>query len=233
MNQILKKSGVIISAAIMFSSCNAIKNANNTQKGAVIGTVGGAVIGGILGNNVGKGGKTAGGAVIGGVIGGVAGGIIGRRMDKQAEKMKRELPGVDVRRVGEGISVVFDEESGIYFESEKSNINAKSQQTLERLQGVLREYPDTNILVSGHTDSNGADSYNMQLSKNRANAVTNYLKTHGLDPNRFSVRWYGETQPKYDNTTASGRKKNRRVELGIEANEKMKSEAKAMAKNSN
>ncbi|WP_010520399.1 OmpA family protein [Aquimarina agarivorans] len=216
---------IALLAVSLVTSCKTVQNANNTQKGAGIGAVGGAVIGGILGNNVGKGGNSELGAVLGGVVGGVAGGIIGRKMDKQAERIEEELPGAEVERVGESINVVFDEESGIYFDTGKSAINSKSEETLKRLQKILGDYPDTNISITGHTDSSGAEAYNLQLSKNRAESVANYLKTHGLDPMRFSVQWFGETMPKYDNSTPEGRSKNRRVELGIVANEKMKKEA--------
>ncbi len=227
---ILNKLGVVLISASMLVGCKAVQNANNTQKGAGIGAVGGAVLGGILGNNIGKGGNSELGAVLGGVVGGVAGGIIGRKMDKQAERIEEEIPGAVVERVGESINVIFDEESGIYFDTSKSNINAKSEQTLQRLQKILADYADTNISISGHTDSSGAEAYNLQLSKNRAESVAAYLKTHGLDPLRFSVQWYGETKPKYDNSTAEGRSKNRRVELGIVANEKMQKEAIEEAK---
>ena len=111
MNTNLKKIGVILTAATMLVSCEAVQNANNTQKGAVIGTAAGAVIGGIIGNNVKK-KNSALGAVIGGVVGGVAGGVIGKQMDKQAQKIESEIPGAEVTRVGEGIDVVFDENSG-------------------------------------------------------------------------------------------------------------------------
>ena len=216
------------SATLLFG-CEATKNANNTQKGAVIGAGSGAVIGGVIGNNVGK-GNTALGAIIGGVVGGAAGGYIGSRMDKQAEQIEQEIPGAEVERVGEGINVTFDESSGVYFDTEKYNINAKSQETLNKLAGIFKEYPDTNILVEGHTDSAGSDSYNLTLSKNRAQAVTNYLVTSGVEKGRFDTKWYGEAQAKYDNSTAEGRAKNRRVELAIVANEQMKKEAEEATK---
>ncbi len=230
MKSIINKLGVVLLSVSMLASCKAVQNANNTQKGAGIGAVGGAVLGGILGNNIGKGGNSELGAVLGGVLGGVAGGIIGRKMDKQAERIEEEIPGAVVERVGESINVIFDEESGIYFDTSKSDINAKSEQTLQRLQKILIDYADTNISISGHTDSSGAEAYNLQLSKNRAESVASYLKTHGLDPLRFSVQWFGETKPKYDNSTPEGRSKNRRVELGIVANEKMQKEAIEEAK---
>lgn len=213
-----------------FGSCEATRNANNKQKGAVIGAAGGAILGAIIGNNVGKGGNGEAGAVIGGVVGGAAGVIIGDRMDKQAQKIEEEIPGAKVERVDDGIVVTFDENSGVYFDTNKYNINAASQATLDKLAGVLVEYPDTNVLVVGHTDSTGADEYNMTLSKNRAYAVTNYFtQSKGLNASRFTTDWYGETSPIADNSTAEGRAQNRRVNIAIVPNEKMKKEAQKQA----
>lgn len=219
----------LLFAATMFISCDATRNASNKQKGAVIGAGSGAVIGGVIGNNTGD-GNTALGAIIGGVVGGAAGAYIGNKMDKQAQQIEQEIPGAEVERVGEGINVTFDETSGIYFDTEKFTINSASEETLDKLAGIFKEYPDTNILVEGHTDSSGSDSYNLTLSKNRAQAVTGYLVTNGVPKNRFDTKWYGETQPKYDNTTEEGRAKNRRVELAIVANEDLKKEAEEAAK---
>ncbi|MFC6860834.1 OmpA family protein [Zunongwangia atlantica] len=224
MKRTINKIVAIFFAASVLVSCDAIQNANNKQKGAVIGSAGGAAIGGVIGNNTGD-GNTALGAIIGGVVGGAAGAYIGNRMDKQAKQIETEVPGAEVERVGEGINVTFDENSGVYFATEKYNINAKSEETLNKLAGIFKEYPDTNILVEGHTDNTGSDSYNLTLSKNRAQAVTNYLTDHGIAASRFDTKWYGEAQPKYDNSTAEGRSKNRRVEIAIVANEDLKQEA--------
>ncbi|WP_282030318.1 OmpA family protein [Winogradskyella eximia] len=214
---------------VLMTSCKAVDNANNKQKGAAIGAAGGAILGAIIGNNVGKGGKGELGAVIGGVVGGGAGVLIGNKMDKQAQDIENEIPGATVERVDDGIVLTFDEQSGVYFDTEKYNINAKSQETLNKLAAVFAEYPDTNILVVGHTDSSGNDAYNMTLSKNRAEAVTNYLTGKGLSSGRFTTHWFGEEQPMYDNTTAEGRSKNRRVNIAIVPNETMVNEAKKEA----
>lgn len=224
----LNKFIALFFAATLLFGCEATKNANNKQKGAVIGGTSGAVIGGVIGNNTGD-GNTALGAIIGGVVGGAAGAYIGNRMDKQAQEIEQEIPGAEVERVGEGINVTFDESSGIYFDTEKYNVNAASEETLHKLTAILKEYPDTNILVEGHTDDQGSDVYNLTLSKNRAQAVTNYLVSHGIQKNRLDTKWYGEAQPKYDNTTAEGRAKNRRVELAIVASEELKKEAEQAA----
>lgn len=215
---------------IGLTSCEATRNANNKQKGAVIGAASGAIIGAIIGNNVGKGGNGELGAVVGGVVGGTAGVIIGNKMDKQAQQIEEEIPGAQVERVDDGIVVTFDENSGVYFDTAKYNINVASQATLDKLANILKEYPDTNVLVVGHTDSVGADEMNMTLSKNRAMAVTHYFtQNKGLSPSRFTTNWYGESAPVADNTTAEGRAKNRRVNLAIVPNEKMKQEAQNQA----
>src|SRR6476620_3056349 len=103
----MKKIAIVLSLILIsgsiFTSCESVKNTNNTQRGAAVGAVSGAVLGGVLGNNVGKGGNGALGAVLGGVVGGVAGGVIGNKMDRQARKISESLPGAKVERVGEGI----------------------------------------------------------------------------------------------------------------------------------
>lgn len=209
------------------SSCNATKNANNKQKGVIIGATSGAILGAIIGEKAGKGGNTKEGAVIGGIVGGAVGVLIGNKMDKQAEKIEEEIPGAVVERVDDGIVITFDENSGVYFDTNKYNINTNSQTTLDKLSSILKENPDTNVLVVGHTDSSGSAEYNMTLSENRANAVTNYfVQTKVLSNLRFSTSWFGEEQPTHDNSTPEGRSKNRRVNVVIVPNEKMKEDAK-------
>lgn len=229
MKTTINKLGILILAlmvTVSLTNCSAIKNANNKQKGAVIGATGGAVIGAIIGNNVGKGGNGELGAVIGGVVGGTAGVLIGSKMDKQAQKIEEEIPGAQVERIDDGIVVTFDEGSGVYFATNKYDINASSRETLNKLINVFKEYPDTNILVVGHTDSVGDENYNMTLSKNRANAVSGYLASNGVSSGRLVTNWFGESQPMHDNSTAAGRAKNRRVNVAILPNDKMIEDAK-------
>ena len=155
----MKKFVVLaLSAAVLLTGCEAYNNTNKAQRGAVIGAAGGALLGAILGNNVGNGQNSELGAVLGTVVGGAAGAVIGHQMDKQAKKIEEEIPGADVKRVDEGIVVTFDENSGVYFDTAKHNINDKSRQTLDKLAAILKEYPDTNVLVAGHTDSQGQDA---------------------------------------------------------------------------
>jgi outer membrane protein OmpA-like peptidoglycan-associated protein len=240
MKQLIGKTIVLITGVvIMFTSCETTKKANNAQKGAVIGSTTGAVLGGVIGNNVGNKKNTALGAIIGAVVGGAAGGIIGNKMDRQAEAIKDEIPGAEVTRVGEGINVTFNEKNpdgskaGVYFATNMSDINSNSKLALDKLIKVFNAYPETNILIEGHTDDVGTDAYNETLSQKRANAVGNYLKSAGVAGSRLTIKWYGESQPKVENNSDANRAENRRVEFAITANDKMKEEAAREAANKN
>jgi outer membrane protein OmpA-like peptidoglycan-associated protein len=229
----MKKISIVAVALIMtmstvFTSCEAIKNTNKTQRGAAIGTVGGAVIGGILGNNLGKGGKGALGAVLGGVVGGVAGGVIGNKMDKQARQIDEALPGADVVRVGEGIKLVLNE-NAVRFNTNKSSLTATAKANLDKLVPVFKEYPDTDIIIYGYTDITGTPAYNLKLSGQRAASVKSYLVGKGLSSSRFQVTGLGIADPVATNNTEEGRTQNRRVEFAITANDKMIQEAKTEA----
>lgn len=234
MKKIFSNTALIFAGVLLMIGCETAKKTNKAQRGGVIGAAAGGVIGGVIGNNVGK-GNTVLGAVIGSVVGGVAGAVIGNQMDKQAEKIKNEIPGADVQRVGEGIVVTFNENNpdgskmGVYFDFDKSDITSNSKLALNKLIQIFKEYPETNLLVEGHTDDKGADTYNLALSERRAMAVGSYLKSNGITPSRLTINWYGETQPKTENTTDANRAENRRVEFAITANEKMKEAAKQEA----
>ena len=229
-NIVLIALALLMSVATLFTSCEALKNTNNTQRGAAIGAAGGALLGGILGNNLGKGGNGAMGAVLGGVIGGVAGGVIGNKMDKQAREIDNALPGADVVRVGEGIKLVLNE-NAVRFDTNKSTLTATAKTNLDKLISVFKEYADTNIMIYGYTDSTGSAEYNLKLSQERATSVKNYLVSKGLASTRFSTSGMGIADPIATNDTPEGRSQNRRVEFAITANEKMIQEAKSEVKN--
>lgn len=221
---------IIMIAGSVLTSCEAIKNTNKTQRGAAIGTAGGAIIGGILGNNLGKGGKGAMGAVIGGVVGGVAGGVIGNKMDKQARQIDQAIPGAEVKRVGEGIQLVLNE-NAVRFDTNKSSLTAAAKTNLDKLVTVFNEYPDTDITIFGYTDSTGPADYNLKLSGDRATSVKNYLVSKGISSSRFTIQGMGIADPIADNGTVDGRAQNRRVEFAIVANAKMKADAEKEAGN--
>jgi len=229
----MKKISIIVLVGLLalgnvFTSCEAAKNTNKTQRGAAIGVVGGALIGGILGNNIGKGGNGALGAVLGGVIGGVAGGVIGNKMDKQAREIQTALPGVQVERVGEGIRLVLGE-NAVRFDTNKSTLTSTAKANLDKLVPVFNQYPDTNIQIYGYTDSTGSAEYNLKLSEQRSASVKAYLGTKGIGAARFTTTGLGIADPIATNETPEGRSQNRRVEFAITANEKMVQDAQKEA----
>ncbi len=219
---------ILFSSALMLSSCEAVKNSNNQQRGTAIGAAAGAVLGGVLGNNIGKGGRAPQGAVLGGVIGGVVGNVIGNKMDKQAKEIEQTLPGAEVERVGDGIRVSLPE-SVVNFGFDSSNLTSTAKMNLDKLSQVLKNNPDTNVNIYGHTDSKGTDEYNQKLSERRANSVKSYLVATGVASSRLFPMGMGEQEPIATNDTDAGRAQNRRVEFAITANEDMIKDAQREA----
>jgi len=212
---------LVIAIAAPNWSCSSM---SNTQKGAIGGAAAGGTIGGIIGH---QSGNTAVGAILGAAIGGAAGAYIGNIMDKQAAEMERDLEGATVTRVGEGIKITFA--SGLLFDVNKAELKQASRANLTDLAVILNKYPDTNILLEGHTDSDGSEEWNLDLSKMRAQSVANFLAGQAVMESRFTEMGYGESQPIADNATASGKQANRRVEVAIYANDKLKKTAEAKA----
>jgi outer membrane protein OmpA-like peptidoglycan-associated protein len=190
------------------------------NKGAAIGAGAGAVIGGAIGHEA---GNTAVGAILGAVIGGAAGAYIGNYMDKQAAEIERDLEGATVERVGEGIKITFA--SGILFDVNSSTLQPAAKTNLTKLAEVLNKYPDTDVLVEGHTDITGTHDHNMDLSLRRAQSVANHMTGLQVMASRFRMMGYGPDQPVAANDTDAGRRANRRVDIAIYANDKLKNAA--------
>jgi outer membrane protein OmpA-like peptidoglycan-associated protein len=185
------------------------------KKGTGIGAAGGGVVGAIIGH---KTGSTARGAIIGAVVGGAAGAVIGRRKDAQ------ELEGAQVSRVGEGIAVTFD--SGILFPFDSSDLSSEARSNLGKLADSLEAEARTNVMILGHTDGDGSDSYNQALSERRGRSAEAYLASLGVASSRLASRGRGEAEPIASNQTDEGRRQNRRVEVAIYANGEWRAEAR-------
>ncbi|HEX8696931.1 MAG TPA: OmpA family protein [Longimicrobium sp.] len=216
MNVHAKKLTVALAAATLavpgLAGCASM---NNTERGAVVGAGAGGAIGAVIGKQT---GSTARGAIIGAVLGGAAGAVIGRRMDRQAEELEGELGNnADVTRVGEGIAVTFA--SGILFPFDSDQILPAGQSNLRELAQSLQRYPETEVLIVGHTDATGSDEYNMRLSQRRADSAKNYLVGQGIRPDRIRTAGRGEAEPIASNADEAGRQQNRRVEVAIFASE--------------
>jgi outer membrane protein OmpA-like peptidoglycan-associated protein len=216
----MMRFSVALIVAVLVVSMMGCASMSRKELGIIIGGAGGAAVGAAIGK---ASDNTAAGAIVGAVVGGTAGGIIGNYMDKQAEELERDLEGATVERVGEGIKVTFG--SGILFDVNKSDLKLEAQQNLTEMAGILNKYEDTNILLEGHTDSDGSEEYNLALSERRVREVAGYLAGRGVSAPRMTITWYGEGQPVADNSTPEGKQANRRVEVAIVANEELKEAA--------
>lgn len=204
-------AAVLVAASLGLTGCASM---SKKETGAATGAAAGAVIGGIIGNQT---GSTARGAIIGAVVGGAAGAVIGHQMDQQAKELDASIPGARVERVGEGIQVTFD--SGLLFAYDSDVIQPTAQGNFNALAASLKKYPESELLIVGHTDATGDDSYNQRLSERRANAAAAYLETQGIARARVRTSGRGESEPVASNDAEDGRQLNRRVEVAIFASE--------------
>ncbi|MGH7444972.1 MAG: OmpA family protein [Longimicrobiales bacterium] len=215
MQTMLRKSaGVAMTVAILVPLAAGCSSLSQTQKGAIIGAAGGGAVGAAVGSAA---GSTAKGAIIGAAVGGVAGAIIGRQMEKQAEELAADLENAKVEQVGEGLLVTFD--SGLLFDYDSDAVKGAAADNLTSLANSLQTYPESEVLIVGHTDARGTDSYNMDLSDRRAASARAYLTSQGIDPSRIRTTGRGEVEPVATNDTDAGRQQNRRVEVAIFASE--------------
>jgi outer membrane protein OmpA-like peptidoglycan-associated protein len=220
----MRKALCILLLALLVAWSCGCASMTARDKGLIIGGASGAVLGGIIGDRA---GNTAAGAILGAVVGGATGAIIGNYMDKQAAEMQQDLDGAKIERIGEGIKITFA--SGILFDVDKADLRPAAQENISKLAAILIKYEDTNILIEGHTDADGSEEYNLQLSERRARAVQSYLAQNGVMNVRISIMGYGESQPVADNVSAEGKQANRRVEVAVMANEKLKKAAEEQA----
>jgi outer membrane protein OmpA-like peptidoglycan-associated protein len=202
------------------SSCSTTKN---STKGGVIGGASGALLGAGIGALVGKGKGAAIGAAVGGAVGAGAGVVIGKKMDKQKAELEK-IEGAKVETVTDAnnlqaIKVTFD--SGILFTTGKSDLNASSKSALLKFAASLKETPETDITIYGHTDNKGSRDLNLKLSNDRAASVSSFLTANGITKDRMTTEGKAYDEPVADNSTEAGRTQNRRVEIYITANKQM------------
>ena len=219
---------IFMSAALLFSfsGCSSM---SKTLQGGLIGGGAGGALGAGIGALIGKGKGAAIGGAIGAVAGGVAGTLIGKHMQKKADELAA-IEGASVTTVTDnngytGIQVTFD--SGILFDTNKADLKAPAKNALTNFATSLRNDPNTNVQIFGHTDNTGSREVNEKLSLKRANAVKTYLQNSGVAEGRMETRGLAYDYPVADNSTAEGRAQNRRVEVYITADETMIQQAEA------
>ena len=216
-------TGAALAGVLLLSAgCATNPDGTTEYKRTAIGALTGAAVGAGGGALIAGKGHRGTGALIGGALGAAGGGAIGNYMDRQAAEMKRKLPEAAVTREGDKLYVALP--SGILFDVDKTEIKPAARESIAQAAEVLVKYPDTYITVEGHTDSTGATEYNQKLSEWRADAVRDMLMRDGVPASRVSIKGYGESDPIADNSTPEGRQSNRRVQLEIRPNEKLKAQ---------
>lgn len=215
------KSKLLIAglAALSLTACTSVNpftgqsQLSNTAGGALVGAGGGAVVGGIIGAATGGDPRVA--ALIGAGIGGLTGGAVGNYMDQQEAELRAQLQGtgVSVTRVGQ--QVILNMPSNITFATSSATVQPQFQETLVSVGLVLRKFNRTLVDVYGHTDSQGSEAYNLDLSQRRAVAVATILASQGIDQRRFYITGKGFSDPIASNATEAGRAQNRRVEIQL------------------
>jgi outer membrane protein OmpA-like peptidoglycan-associated protein len=195
---------------LSFISC---ANATRGQKGAGVGAGVGAAVGAGLGQAIG--GNTEStliGAGIGAALGGLAGWQVGEYMDRQEAELQQAFANSEAAAISREQDVLTATFKGdVFFDFDSAVLKPGAYTEIDRTAGVLNRYPQTSILVAGHTDTTGSETYNQQLSERRAQAVRDALVNRGVDPRRLRVIGFGESQPISSNDAM-----NRRVELRIE-----------------
>jgi len=208
---------VFLCVVLLLAGCAAPETQTKTEKGAIYGAAGGAVAGAVVGQAIGHSTpSTLIGAAIGAAIGGLGGAGVGKMMDDQERDMRKELATSDaaaVSREGNLLAVTF--KGDVTFDTNSTVLRPGLQSEINRVAGVLNQYPNTLVRVEGHTDSRGSDAYNMDLSNRRALAVKYLLVQRGVADSRIEAVGYGETLPVATNDTEAGRQRNRRVEIKI------------------
>jgi outer membrane protein OmpA-like peptidoglycan-associated protein len=183
-----------------------------TTVGAGVGAAAGAGIGYAINKGT--------GALIGGAVGALAGGAVGNYMDRQQQALQQALA-EEQRRKNVRIvrqqdnSIRLDIPSEVSFDFDSAAIKPAFVPSLTKVANVLKEYPNTQVIVVGYTDNIGSEVYNLGLSQRRAQSVADFLSQQGVAPQRLMTEGRGMQNPRADNSTEAGRRQNRRVEIFI------------------
>ena len=213
-------TSLILTFTLGMTACSSIdpytgeQKASNTTKGGAIGAAVGAAIGYISARKKSREDRKK--AILkGAAIGGVGGAAVGVYMDKQEDKLRKQLEGTGVSVTRNGNDLILNMPGNITFNTNSSSLNPNFNEVLSSVILVLKEFDKTLIEAAGHTDSVGSSSYNQQLSYKRASSVGNYLLEQGVLAERVLMVGMGETMPIASNSTPAGRQQNRRVELTL------------------
>ncbi len=210
MKKFLNLLFVILLSACATDPYTGESKVSKTAWGTGIGTAVGAGVGALIGGEK--------GALIGAGIGAAGGAATGGYMDIQARKLRQELQGTGVQVARDGNNIRLIMPNAITFNTNQAVIKTSANPVLDSVAKVAKEYNKTIIQVLGYTDSTGNDSINIPLSQKRAAAVVDYLRLRGISAGRISAAGMGAQNPIADNSTATGREQNRRVEIYLISN---------------
>ena len=186
---------------------------NNTGTGAIAGAVGGALLGYLTNTSNSEEGRKN--ALIGAGIGALGGAAVGAYMDRQQRELEAELSGTGVGVARQGDNLVLRMPADVSFATNQSSIDPRFYATLDDVAAVLNRYDQSVVDIIGHADSDGAEDYNLDLSRRRASSVAQYLVSRNVLADRLYVDGRGEGAPIASNATAEGKAMNRRVEILI------------------
>ena len=216
---LIRSTLLVIAGAVALAGCQTTdaytgeKKVNDASKGAAIGALAGAVLGAATGDNSKERRERA---LIGAGVGALTGAGVGAYMDKQEAKLRAQLQGTGVSVTRSGDDLILNMPGNITFKTASADLNASFFKVLDSVALVLKEFDKTTINVEGHTDSDGSEAYNQQLSLNRANSVGTYLHSQGVNGQRIVAFGAGEAHPIASNSTPAGKQQNRRVELKLQ-----------------
>ncbi|MGB1160002.1 MAG: OmpA family protein [Alphaproteobacteria bacterium] len=213
------KKILLSTAALTFVLSGCVATDPYTGQTTLTNTGGGSAIGAALGGFVGavtaEEGDRGRGALRGALAGGVVGAGVGAYMDYQERELRQSLEGtgVGIERQGDDLRLIMPSE--VTFDVASFEIKPSFYAVLDNVADVMINYPETTVQIAGHTDSDGSDSYNQDLSVQRASAVRNFLSAQGVEFNRMSAVGFGERFPIASNDTEYGKAQNRRVEITL------------------
>ncbi len=201
----------VAAVVILATGCAEMSDTQRrTATGAGVGALAGAVLSSATGGRAGT------GAVVGAGVGALGTYIWSQNMERQKREMEQATQGTGIAVTQtQDNQLKLDIPSDISFAVGRSDIQSNFAPVLDRFAEGLRNNPNTDVRIIGHTDNTGSDAVNNPLSLDRAASTRNYLTGRGIDGRRIAIEGMGERQPIATNETADGRSRNRRVEIYV------------------
>ena len=212
----MKNKKIIVGTLLATTLIAGCTNDFVRPEGSTSYTAGGAMTGAAVGAGIGQmiGGDTE-GTLVGAAIGGLLGTAVGNSMQQQENAFRSVLANSGVGIVNTGNSILLTLPGGLTFKTDQAQIKGQFARPLSSIAYVLKNYPNSRLRITGHTDSTGSYKHNLTLSEQRANSVRNFLLSQGVSPERMTTLGVGPDMPVASNDTREGRELNRRVTIEV------------------